>query len=167
MSADRTSYIDGMRRLAAGVTIVTTGRAPERFGLTATAVTSVSADPPTLLACINRDSDSFKPITRNGRFAVNVLGTMHHELAERFGGRFAESGEPRFMVGDWMQGGHDVPILVDAPVCFECQLETVHDGASHGIMVGRVLAVRTIATPQPLLWFEGGFAVPGRLHSAS
>ena len=90
MSADRISFIDGMRRLAAGVTIVTTGVSPHRFGLTATAVTSVSADPPTLLACINRDSDSFGPIIRNGRFAVNLLGPGHQELAGRFGGRFAE-----------------------------------------------------------------------------
>jgi flavin reductase (DIM6/NTAB) family NADH-FMN oxidoreductase RutF len=156
-----------MRRLAAGVTIVTTGRAPERFGLTATAVTSVSADPPTLLACVNRDSDSFKPILHNGRFAVNLLGAAHRELAERFGGRFAESGEPRFAVGNWIQGRHDVPLLKDAPACFECELEATHDGASHGIMIGRVLAVRTFGVPQPLLWFEGGFAVPDRLRLES
>ncbi|WP_027135095.1 flavin reductase family protein [Geminicoccus roseus] len=160
MSADRTSYIDGMRRLAAGVTIVTTGSVPERFGLTATAVTSVSADPPTLLVCINRDSDSFHPILRHRRFGVNLLGPAHAELAGRFGGLFAESGEPRFAVGPWVEGAHGVPLLEDAPASFECELETVHDGASHGILVGRVLKVTTHDTGSPLLWVGGALAVP-------
>lgn len=151
-----------MRRLAAAVTIVTTGTVPQRFGLTATAVTSVSADPPTLLTCINRDADSFHPIIRHGRFAVNLLRPDHQELAGRFGGLFAESGEPRFELGRWTQGSHDVPILEDALASFECELETVHDGASHGILIGRVLKVIT-QRGAPLLWYEGALAVPARL----
>ena len=162
MSADRTSYIEGMRRLAAGVTIVTTGKAPNRFGLTATAVTSVSADPPTLLVCINRDSDSFGPLQRNGKFAVNLLRAEHHALAGRFGGLFEESGEPRFAHGSWQDGQHGVPILANAPAAFECELETIHDGASHGILIGRVLNAVTHGTGDPLLWFDSALALPAR-----
>ena len=163
VSVNRMSYIDGMRRLAASVTIVTTGQAPDRFGLTATAVTSVSADPPTLLACINRDSDSFHPILRNRCFAVNLLRPEHGELASRFGGRFAESGEPRFAAGNWVAGRHGVPVLADALATFECALETVHDGASHGILLGQVLSVTMNGGGSPLLWFDGDLAQATRI----
>jgi flavin reductase (DIM6/NTAB) family NADH-FMN oxidoreductase RutF len=156
-----------MRRLAASVTIVTTGAAPHRFGLTATAVTSVSADPPTLLACINRDADSYGPILRNQRFAVNLLGSAHAGLAGRFGGLFAESGEPRFELGHWSVGEHGVPVLADALASFECALETLHDGASHGILVGRVLKVATHGGGDPLLWVEGALALPSPLPPGS
>jgi flavin reductase (DIM6/NTAB) family NADH-FMN oxidoreductase RutF len=155
-----------MRRLAASVTIVTTGSAPHRFGLTATAVTSVSADPPTLLACINRDSDSFGPILHHRRFAVNLLDPVHVALAGRFGGLFPESGEPRFAEGRWVAGEHDVPVLEDALASFECALETVHDGASHGILVGRVLKAAARDSGSPLLWLDGGVAVPTPLPAA-
>jgi flavin reductase (DIM6/NTAB) family NADH-FMN oxidoreductase RutF len=165
VSADRTSYIAGMRRLAASVTIVTTGSVPNRFGLTATAVTSVSADPPTLLACINRDSDSFGPILHNRRFAVNLLDPIHVALAGRFGGLFAESGEPRFAEGRWIAGAYGVPVLEDAVASFECALETMHDGASHGILVGRVLKVAARDSGSPLLWLDGKVAMPTPLPS--
>ena len=151
-----------MRRLAAGVTIVTTGRAPNRFGLTATAVTSVSADPPTLLVCINRDSDSFAPIMRNKKFAVNLIGSEHHALAGRFGGLFEESGEPRFTHGNWREGVSGSPVLYDAPAAFECELETMHDGASHGIMIGRVIRAVTYGDKDPLLWFDSALALPSK-----
>ena len=62
-----------MRRLAAGVTIVTTGLGEQRAGLTATSVSSLTAEPPRLLVCIHRDADTHALILRSRAFAVNVL----------------------------------------------------------------------------------------------
>ena len=66
-------YIAGMRRLAAGVTIVTARLGEVRAGLTATSVCSLTADPPGLLACVHREADAHALILESGRFAVNVL----------------------------------------------------------------------------------------------
>ena len=66
-------FIAGMRRLAAGVTIVTASQGELRAGLTATSVCSLTAEPPRLLACVHREADAHDMILASGRFAVNVL----------------------------------------------------------------------------------------------
>ena len=77
-----------MRHLAAGVTLVTTAGGGSRAGLTATAVCSVSAEPPQLLACVNREAEAHRLLLATGHLAVNLLSAGQHELADRFAGRY-------------------------------------------------------------------------------
>jgi flavin reductase (DIM6/NTAB) family NADH-FMN oxidoreductase RutF len=83
-ATDTALYKGGMRRLAAGVSIITTEHHGERYGMAATAVTSVSAEPPTLLVCIGRSGSSHEPIRESGRFCVNVLAETDRAVAEGF-----------------------------------------------------------------------------------
>ncbi len=74
----------GMRRLASGVVVIATEFEGERFGLTATAVMSISADPPTLMICVNRSASAHEALSRSGCFTVNLLDGEDRPIADLF-----------------------------------------------------------------------------------
>ena len=86
MSVDATAFKRGMRHLAASVTLITTRHRDLRGGLTATAVCSVSAEPPQILVCVNKTASAHDPIGEAGFFCVNILAPDHRKIAERFAG---------------------------------------------------------------------------------
>jgi flavin reductase (DIM6/NTAB) family NADH-FMN oxidoreductase RutF len=143
-----------MRRLAAGVTIITTKADGERRGLTATAVCSVSMAPPTLLCCVNRQGSAHDAIVATGLFAINVLTADDHLLAERFGG--AELGEARFSLGDWGVLETGAPVLKSALVSFDCRLVQTFDGSTHSIFLGEVVA-QSVGVGEPLCYLGGSY----------
>lgn len=152
----------GMRHLAAGVTIVTARGADGRAGMTASAVCSVSAEPPQLLVCINKQATPHDVIAASGRFCINLLTRAHVDLAMRFAGFDEVEGEARFEQGDWRDGTGGVPVLGDGLVSFECETGEALDVGSHTIFVGRVEAVHINASTrpdsEPLLYRDGAFA---------
>lgn len=154
MAIEPELFKTGMRRLAAGVTIITTIADGQRRGLTATAVCSVSAAPPTLLCCVNRQGSAHDAILSSGLFAINVLTAADHALAERFGG--AELGEARFSQGDWGVLDTGAPILKSAFVGFDCRLVQTFDGASHTIFLGEVVA-QSVSDGEPLCYLGGSY----------
>lgn len=135
-------FIAGMRRLAAGVTIVTASQGELRAGLTATSVCSLTAEPPRLLACVHRDADAHDMILASGRFAVNILTPADQELADHFGGRDDSHGPARFVLGRWHSGVTGLPLLADAVAVFECRLVESVGASTHSILIGEVEAVR-------------------------
>ena len=149
----------GMRRVAGTVTVVTTrGPNGERRGATATAVCSLTVDPPSVMACINRQTWVGRLAPESGNFAVNVLSADDVAIAETFAGRTKVEPEARFQSGNWRAGDTGAPILDDALSVFDCQLEKAIDFASHVILIGRV--VRTWIGPDegpPLVYVEGGY----------
>jgi flavin reductase (DIM6/NTAB) family NADH-FMN oxidoreductase RutF len=148
-----------MRRLAAGVTIVTTRAGDVPAGLTATSVCSLTAEPPRLLVCINRDVDAHRLIARAGIFAVNLLTPAHRELADLFGGRTEVVGPARFAAGRWATGRTGTPLLVDAAAVFECRLVEAIDAGTHSIFIGEVEAVTLPGDdPPPLAYHDGAYA---------
>jgi flavin reductase (NADH) len=118
-----------MRRLAAGVTIVTTAGGDGRAGLTATAVCSLSADPARLLVCVNRDAAPNAAIAASGRFCVNVLALRHRALALRFAGATGVAGDDRFARGKWGKAATGAPVLLDALASFDCAVWARTGGA--------------------------------------
>lgn len=154
---DATSYKAGMRQLTAGVTLVTTlGADSRRSGLTATAVCSVSAEPPILLVCVNRHSGSYAAIRDAKRFAVNVLAAADVDLSNRFAS--ATAGEERFLHGKWDQLTTGAPTLANALAVFDCELLEVKDMGSHGVFFGQVVDVRVLTDDlPPLLYGEGNY----------
>jgi flavin reductase (DIM6/NTAB) family NADH-FMN oxidoreductase RutF len=149
-------FREAMRHLAGGVAIITAGQAEGRVGLTATAVTSLSADPPTLLVCINR-SASLRPVLDGvGHFAVNLLGDRHQALADRFAGRHGVAGHERFARGRWSTLATGAPVLADALAAFDCAIDEIIERQTHAIVIGRVEAVRIKAAPALVYW-RGGY----------
>ena len=152
-----------MRCLAAGVTIVTTVHDGVRGGLTATAVTSLSADPPQVLVCINRTANAHDLIHRGSLLCVNVLCHGHKNLAARFAGQNGVFGEGRFDAGRWMTLKTGAPVLADALVSFDCVVTERVQASTHTIFIGRVVDVRMRPKARPLVYASGTYA---RLQAA-
>ncbi|MDB5838541.1 MAG: flavin reductase domain protein FMN-binding [Herminiimonas sp.] len=149
-------FRQAMRHLAASVCVVTARDGQRRMGITATAVTSLSMEPPALLVCIHRAS-SLHAVLRTGfPFCINILSAEQHEVADTFGGR-AKLGEERFTVGQWRDGHDSVPYLSDAEASVFCHVDHLVDYATHTIVVGRIQLVNVADRVEPLLYANGAY----------
>jgi flavin reductase (DIM6/NTAB) family NADH-FMN oxidoreductase RutF len=146
-----------MRRLAASVCLITTlNEDGSRNGLTATAVCSLSATPPTLLCCLNRASNSFLAIEKAGVFAVNVLSTDDKAIADHFAS--SRGGDDKFSVGEWTALATGAPVLASAIAYFDCKLVNILAVATHAILLGEVQGVDLNPnSAQPLLYVDGAY----------
>ena len=156
--SDPRTLRDALGCFATGVTIVTCLDSKGRpFGLTANSFTSVSLDPPLLLACVHKKAASAAALTTAAHFAVNVLQTGQQPASIRFSTR----AEDRFGATPWSRGEYEAPILKDSLGVFECARYGIHDGGDHHILVGKVLKASFDAKLDPLLFFRGRYR---RLH---
>lgn len=148
-------FKQAMRRLAATATIICTSDGNERFGMSATAVTSLSTDPPSLLVCVNRNASIHPSLAVDRSFSVNVLQAQHQNLCIAFGGKVAPAD--RFDDEQWATDSGGVPYLSGAGATVFCKVSKVIDHASHSIVIGDVYAASTTETGSPLLYGDGGF----------
>lgn len=146
-----------MRKLAGAVSLLTVGSGDSRTGLTATSVTSLSVDPPTLIVCVNRTASARAELARTRTFAINLLRPHHQDLAERFAGRQGLSGAQRYEGAEWTKLQTGAPVLADALAVFDCEIEESLERHSHLIIIGRVRAVRITEEAAPLLYWAGNF----------
>jgi len=153
-----------MRRLAATVTVIST-RADTgvRHGMTATAVTSVSADPPAVLACVNRSAALHAQLRLGQRFCINLLHRSQQRLSEVFSG--AVEGEARFGEGDWRGDADGVPYLEGAQANIFCEIEAIHAYGSHSICIGRVVRAISRADVDPLIYQDGCYMGTGPIDA--
>lgn len=150
------AYRGGMRLLAAGVCLITASRNDEHGGMIATAVTSVSAEPPTLLVCVNRSASMFNLIQASGSFCVNVLTKEAMSLVEIFSN--SARREERFKTGEWKTASNGALVCAEALVSFECRLAQIVDWHSHGIFLGEVTGVtHPRSDAAPLLYMDRQF----------
>ncbi len=156
---DRSAFRAGMRRVAGAVTVVATVTPEgERRGVTATAVCSLTVDPPAVIACINRETWVGKAAPESGVFSVSVLSRAQEAVAATFAGRTGHVAGDRFAVGDWRTGATGAPILAGAVASFDCRLENVVEFATHVVLFGAVVETRVgPATAEPLLYADGRF----------
>ncbi|WP_374330854.1 flavin reductase family protein [Aestuariivirga sp.] len=149
-------FTAAMGLAATGVSVVTTDGPHGRFGLTVSAVSSVSADPPLVLCCINRKSPAVAAVEGNGVFAVNLLSASHRAYAETFSGRPREGRPFDFSNHDWRDGELGLPLVTDATAIFECELHDRIDAGTHRIFIGRVVAAHSGAA-DPLVYCNRAF----------
>ena len=153
---DAKAFKEGMRRLAASVCLITTAQADgSRNGLTATAVCSLSADPPTLLCCLNTSSNSFAAVAASRVFCVNVLSEADANVAHHFAG--SRTGAEKFTAGDWRTGATGAPVLTSALASFDCAVVQVVEVGTHGVLIGTVRQVGLSVGGRALLYAEGGY----------
>ncbi|WP_300550859.1 flavin reductase family protein [Roseovarius sp.] len=152
---DRDRFINAMRRVVASVTVVTTDGPAGRFGATVSAFSSVSADPPSVLICLNAASRIARAVQQNGRFCVNVLPETGPEIADRFAGRDDDWITDRFS-GVNTFGLPGTAPLIDGATGFSCELQQCMTSGSHLILIGNVHGVLD-AGARPLAWREGGY----------
>ena len=156
---DKELFRSAMRQVAGAVTIVTTrGVNGEPRGVTATAVCSLTVEPPSVVACVNRDTWVGQFAPESGNFCVNVLARDQQPVAETFAGRTALAAADRFQVGGWSDAHTGAPVLDGAIASFDCALEQAVDFATHVILIGRVQ--KTISDnrdAEPLVYVGGTF----------
>jgi flavin reductase (DIM6/NTAB) family NADH-FMN oxidoreductase RutF len=152
-------YKSGMRRLAGAVCILTLNRNGDWAGLTATAVSSISAEPPRLMVCINRNVYAHEFVEPGGPLCVNVLESGQLEEAKRFAGMLnGVKGQDRFSAGPWQQSEDDAPELESSLVRFQCRIGEVIMASTHSIVLCDVVGVSTAAQVEPpLIYFNGRF----------
>ena len=157
LDASVASFRNAMRQLAGGVSVITVGRDQDISGMTVTSVTSLSAEPPSLLVCINRQSSSWPLFEKYGAFAVNILHSEQQDIAERFTGRGGASGAARFEGAQWTTLATGVPLLADGLAAIDCRIEEVIHRHSHAIVIGRVAAVRVAGQSAALAYWQGEY----------
>lgn len=151
------SYRALMRHQAGAVTIIAAGAPGTRAGLTATAVSSLSDNPPTLLVCVGRHTGAHEVISSVGSFSVNLLASDQQEIARRFAGESGLHGEARFGNLTWRTMTTGAPILDRALASLDCELLESHGFTTHSIFIGRVVGGAFRDEADPLLYFRGDY----------
>ncbi len=153
MPIDKQEFRRVLGHFAAGVTVVTTvGDDGQPYGLTATAFTSVSLEPPLVLVCVDKRAESHPHFHVSRVFAVNFLGVDHEHLSRRF----ATSGGDKFKDLKFSRGVTGAPLLSEALGYLECRTVEVIEGGDHTIFLGQVEAADA-REGEPLLYFKGAY----------
>lgn len=153
---------EGLRRFARSVVVISTRDAERRYAMTATAVTELSLDPPSLLVCVNKGATMFGPLNDGADFCVNILDRQQENISAACSGKL--NGEDRFCVGFWDESQpFGVPYLADAQVSFICRNEKRLQHGTHGLFIGHVLEVHSREGVDPLIYMDGGYSAISRL----
>jgi 3-hydroxy-9,10-secoandrosta-1,3,5(10)-triene-9,17-dione monooxygenase reductase component len=148
---ERLAFRATMSRLPSGVSVITTQAGATPVGMTASSVTALSLDPVQLLVCIGNQLFTRTAISAHGRFAVNILGEDHHDLARQF-----SSPADRFAGVDHAIE-YDVPVLRDAIATVVCAVAAELPGGDHTIFIGRALWFGHEEHARPLVHCRGEF----------
>jgi flavin reductase (DIM6/NTAB) family NADH-FMN oxidoreductase RutF len=124
--------------------------------MTATAVTSVSNDPPSLLICINRAGRLHDPLLARAQFCVNILYGDQSDIAEAFARRTAQD---RFTTGEWGTSERGIPYLRESQANIFCDIDLVTPYGTHAIVVGRITELVVAGHVAPLLYQDGRYTV--------
>ena len=151
----RASFKLAMRRFPAAVSVITAADQTRRHGMTATAVTSLSLDPPSLIVCINRSSLLHDVMTLGRHFCVNVLRKDQTELSAAFSG--ALPAEIRFGLGSWQTSPEGVSYLDDAQINVFCRKVAAVPYGTHTIFIGEAEAVRARDPIEPLIYQDATY----------
>jgi flavin reductase (DIM6/NTAB) family NADH-FMN oxidoreductase RutF len=144
-------FVQAMGQHVASVCVITTHHGDERYGLTATAVSSVCADPPRLLVCVNKSGQTHHKIVASGHFGVNVLSEEQEKVGKAFAGMLGRDFD-RFSIGDWHVLATGSPILKGSASAFDCRIAETIDQFSHTIFIGEVVATATATGQEALVY---------------
>ena len=162
---EATDFRNAMSLLTTAVNVITTEGKSGLHGFTASAVCSVTDTPPTLLVCMNQSSRSHAHFLENKTLSVNVLGADHEHISNAFASsKF--SAEERFKLGSWTTLETGSPILQDALVSFDCEIDQIQEVGTHSIFMCRVVAVQQSQKNESLVYFNRAYHQVGQLEIA-
>src|SRR3954453_3627910 len=149
-------FRDVISHFASGVTVITAVHEGRAYGTTASAVTSLSLEPPMLLICMNKQSETGRAVAASGQFGVNILGAHQADLAERF----AQKGGDKFADVPVSEGKWGEPLFDEALATLECSVAEETTGGTHYVFLAEVES-GSARGGTPLAYFRGEF---GRLE---
>ncbi|MNQ89386.1 FMN reductase (NADH) RutF [compost metagenome] len=153
---DTTGFRNAMALLGGAVSVITTDGVAGRFGFTASAVCSVTDQPPTLLVCMNRSSHSNVHFKTNGVLSVNVLTAEHQDISGVFANRELTM-EQRFAAAHWHTLESGAPLLDEALVSFDCRIAQAHEVGSHTIFYCEILDLKIGESQEGLVYFNRAY----------
>ncbi len=155
MSVDANQFKNALKLWASGVTVVT-AQSPEHGlkGMTATSFSSVSAEPPQILVCLNQATDTGVVVLEQQQFAVNILSSEQQAVSNQFAG--GASQEERFASVAWQAGENGAPLLNEALASLECKVVQQVQAGTHWIVIGEVQNV-VCRSGEPLLYYNGAY----------
>jgi 3-hydroxy-9,10-secoandrosta-1,3,5(10)-triene-9,17-dione monooxygenase reductase component len=136
-----------------GVTVVTALDGSVPVGFACQSFAALSLDPPLVLCCPGKGSQTWPVIARTGRFAVNVLAEEQRAVSAIFGSR----GADKFGAVEWMPAPSGSPLLEGALTWVDCALDTVYEAGDHFVVIGRVTALGEPSGGRPLLFYRGEY----------
>ncbi|MBN9673894.1 flavin reductase family protein [Roseibium aggregatum] len=151
------AFKSAMRVLASGVSVITAGAGDGRRGVTASAVCSVTMEPPTLLVCVNRAGESYEAIREAGSFCVNLLGGDGEAAALCFAGQTEHRGVEQFAPFSWTSLKTGAPALEGALANVDCEISDTIDKGTHAVFFGTVREVRVREGTAALVHFNRSF----------
>jgi flavin reductase (DIM6/NTAB) family NADH-FMN oxidoreductase RutF len=141
-------------RLAAETSVVTlVGPDQVKMGLTVTAVTSVSLEPPLVLVCVNNHSRTIPVFQAGTPFAINLLSLEQKWIGMQFASQMAD----KFAQIDAVMSDHGCLVIQGSLACFECVPYAIHPAGDHHIIVGQIIDAHLGADARPLVYFRSQF----------
>jgi len=153
---DVAEFRRAMRLTASGVAVITTDGPAGLKGLTVSSLCSLSMEPPSVLACVNRGNSAFAALIENGRFTANILSADQAHVADAFAGLIPEFRENRFASAEWLPVSGGSPALIGALCSFDCRVGAVFSFGSHDIIAGEVIGLMS-QEATPLLYANGSY----------
>ena len=147
-------FRSALGRWASGVTIVTAAAGDRIHGMTVSAFTSVSLDPPLVLICADKTSNTLEVIEAGRCFAVHVLRSGQETLSNRFASKKDE--HRRFEGVEWKPGGTGAPLLAGVLATLDCRVAASHDAGDHVIYIGAVESAE-VGEGEPLVYYQAGY----------
>ena len=136
-----------------GVTSVTAVNDGQPVGMAIGSFTSVSLDPPLVAFLPGKESGSWKEIRESGSFCVNVMAQDQMEVC----GVMASHSDDKFANVNWSPGPSGSQIIEASIAYIDCEIEAIHDGGDHDIVVGRVIELEVLENKEPLVFFQGNY----------
>ena len=158
LDVDQDSFRQGMAHLGAAVNVITTNGFAGQAGFTASAVCSVTDNPPTLLVCLNRSASVYAAFSENKVLCVNTLGADQAQLSNVFGGKTPM--QERFAQAQWSALATGAPVLEDALISFDCEVVSSQSVGSHDVLFCQVKAIRHNPDLNALLYFKRRYCEP-------
>lgn len=147
----KTDFRQAMSRLGAAVNVITTAGVAGTAGFTASAVCSVTDEPPTLLVCLNRNASVYQAVKQNGVLCVNTLGAGHQHISDLFGGKTPM--DERFAAAEWSTHTTGAPVLQAAPVAFDCHVVSCTSVGTHDVLFCAVQEIILGEAEHGLMYF--------------
>ena len=151
---DQASFRQVLGHFPTGVTVVAGMDGDDPVGLAVGSFFSLSLEPALVGFAVDRSSSSWERMAGSGRFCVNILGEDQEDVCRAF----AMSGDDKFAGIGWRPAESGSPLLDGVLAWIDCEVDAVHDGGDHHIVVGRVLGLDVGHEGNPLVFFRGGYA---------
>lgn len=152
--SDQQLFRSAMARLSTAVSVIASDGIAGRYGMTASAVCSVSDHPPTLLVCINRSARANAVIKANAAVSVNVLAAEQTDLSRRFADGALDQTQRFGPDQDWTRIATGAPVLASALAAFDCRVTQIEEVGSHSVFFCAVAAIRLGALREGLVYFD-------------